>query len=1224
MPIRPPKISPDDWKRYESTIQDLYYDQCLPLHSKTGKRSVVQVMRDEYKFSATPSQYEAQFNKWDCSKNVKKSDWKLILPQLDHLRGQNIEVRVRVSGKIVKEERLKRARRHVRPELVGSSAPSSAWLSMSEYSHICIETQDASGEWLRYSPPNNLELPSEFGLPISQNHPTDLGEMEGVIPDESGIIGRGDIINYQEDISAQMDWPIVESSASLGRMATPFPPPSTSPTLRFHTSFANWPDVFSQMSTGYQLGLDMIGNENLLSPNEYLRDIEFPLLRVPSPAALALPSSQHFVSLLLQDASISISNRHELFDEGIIQLPTANEVLGRLQSLIPQSLRYTAVQSASPESELGGSQFEGMLPEIMMYSIANNFAGFRGVPIGSIFKLLRSQPQMSSKVLEYMHKCPASLKKSFIGSLFRAAIEACDAQAVKSIFSAVENTVDAIDPDEIICEFRGRMLTAVELAANLRSIEVVQFLVNLGADVNKTCAEEAWMDQGALEHALPLRVQAYDPIDPDLIRVLLRAGARVRVTLFIRLTKRVTALELQREAAERLLPDTEFMVYLSDIVRYTDKSVALGVIRKFLGYCEDAMGSKSIAEYLEDELRPREARNNRILPRTLIEAAKHGNLALCTVLLKYTSATSNALSAAIYSGNRAVIDLMLDHGADVQGVPALIHFPRVPDLIQDPDPNPNYKLLKSQLGTTPLAEAIRSKNISLLLLVDSLGAWKCLSQDSHLQAALGAAVDANDTNMIARLLSRMSKPSFYHSIMLTQAISQGNTPGALRLLAAGVSVNLPEPPPPSTPSALLEAIKQRNTELLNIILDSDVRILETKNIYKGRRLSSIMEAAALWGEMPVIKEILYMGFEMDKGADTTALAAAVKKGDENLVELFLTSGADPSACAVNGISPLHEAVRRADQKMTRHLLSWGADPADEGAFVEAMENQGGSLASLLSALMNKYPFGCPGFGADLLIKAIEKNDMELLQTFLSAKMDKHGFSSDGKCTPLSFAIRHQGRNKIDAVRCLLDAGVRVNEIAAAPLGRGGNLQSSVFPLEPALLVAIETGNEAMVRFILEKGGDLNQPAQKGVKRTPLQKACEKGNLKIVKLLLGLGAKVNDPPARRGGGTALQLASGTGSISIVELLLLNGAKVHAATSDVNGRSALEAAAENGCISILKILWDAKSGVGFQPDEVKRAIEFAKTKGHKGCVEYLAQLWTMPDSTFRQSNMLSGMA
>jgi ankyrin repeat protein len=153
----------------------------------------------------------------------------------------------------------------------------------------------------------------------------------------------------------------------------------------------------------------------------------------------------------------------------------------------------------------------------------------------------------------------------------------------------------------------------------------------------------------------------------------------------------------------------------------------------------------------------------------------------------------------------------------------------------------------------------------------------------------------------------------------------------------------------------------------------------------------------------------------------------------------------------------------------------------------------------------------------------------------------------------------------------------------------------------ALLYAIETRRIQTVKLLLDRDTNVNQPAKRGLRRTPLQRACETGDFEIIKLLLGKGAAVNAPPAN-GGATALQLAAINGSQRIFRLLLDEKADIHGPKATFNGRTTLEAAAEHGRLSLLDtILTEGASGFG--ADEIESAKALAEDEGHQGCVERL---------------------
>lgn len=59
------------------------------------------------------SQYEYHLKKWGIHKNLKMSDWKVILPVYNDLKERGLEPRVRVGGYVLNERRVKRAQRYI-------------------------------------------------------------------------------------------------------------------------------------------------------------------------------------------------------------------------------------------------------------------------------------------------------------------------------------------------------------------------------------------------------------------------------------------------------------------------------------------------------------------------------------------------------------------------------------------------------------------------------------------------------------------------------------------------------------------------------------------------------------------------------------------------------------------------------------------------------------------------------------------------------------------------------------------------------------------------------------------------------------------------------------------------------------------------------------------------------------------------------------------------------
>jgi hypothetical protein len=114
------------------------------------------------------------------------------------------------------------------------------------------------------------------------------------------------------------------------------------------------------------------------------------------------------------------------------------------------------------------------------------------------------------------------------------------------------------------------------------------------------------------------------------------------------------------------------------------------------------------------------------------------------------------------------------------------------------------------------------------------------------------------------------------------------------------------------------------------------------------------------------------------------------------------------------------------------------------------------------------------------------------------------------------------RGDLDRARRLLPGGVELSHGQAA------------------LGIAVRSGNDAMLRFLLDAAADPNAPAHE--KWTALMSATRAGRTEAVHALLRSGADVG---ARSGDGVGLvELAAGRGDPKLLDLLLDHGAKVDA--------------------------------------------------------------------------------
>lgn len=112
------------------------------------------------------------------------------------------------------------------------------------------------------------------------------------------------------------------------------------------------------------------------------------------------------------------------------------------------------------------------------------------------------------------------------------------------------------------------------------------------------------------------------------------------------------------------------------------------------------------------------------------------------------------------------------------------------------------------------------------------------------------------------------------------------------------------------------------------------------------------------------------------------------------------------------------------------------------------------------------------------------------------------------------------------------------------------------------LASIEYGNLEMIKYLLEKGADINVKNEDG--STALMTASMYGNLEIIKYLIENGADINAKD--NDGSTALIYASKWGNLETVEYLVKNGADIN--IKDIENKTALDWAANSRIEEVLK--------------------------------------------------------
>jgi ankyrin repeat protein len=491
--------------------------------------------------------------------------------------------------------------------------------------------------------------------------------------------------------------------------------------------------------------------------------------------------------------------------------------------------------------------------------------------------------------------------------------------------------------------------------------------------------------------------------------------------------------------------------------------------------------------------------------------------------------------------------------------------------------------------------------------------------DLPIQQALLHASKVGHISIVQKLLDLTSTFGGLHlSSSLLASIKGNHKQVALMLLDAGAN--------PSS-ECVAAALNVKNWELVKSLLDADVYLrgshLADKpcDHFHFPELCSrplLVLKATNFGAYSITERIIAYGADVNEfcqlGKSGTALVAAVRKQDIKLAKLLLDSGADISLCASypRGVTPLTAAIMQGDVTMTDFLLARGANSADEGALYAGILRNDLLTERLLEVFAKQYPHGKKGFGCELIWRAIELGNLNIIRRLLLLPVDLDGFLDTSTfldelddafpgatlLTPLGWAIIKDQGEHLDIVRIMLEAGCDPNSTVLE------QYVDSTF-LKTALLVAINTGNLRIVRLLVDHGARVNCLAAIGVNRTPLQFAAQIGSFDIVEYLLREGAEVNAPPARNRGATALQLAAIGGYIGIAELLLNAGADPNAPAAKVDGRTAIEGAAEFGRVDMLRLLTNGGAMMDWR--QFERASWMAEKNGHVATKKYLKSLF-----------------
>ncbi len=872
-----------------------------------------------------------------------------------------------------------------------------------------------------------------------------------------------------------------------------------------------------------------------------------------------------------------------------------------LTSILPKSLAENGLHFLAP------------VLRRFLFSVANNFAGLGAFRTGDIIPYL--QKEGDAKHYQLIRSAPGYSSRMITQTLFKAAIEAGNAGFVDLLLRQLPATIDV--NKQVLC-VDGLHCTPIERATVLQHVHVVEILLEHGAHITVP-AEEPYERRlrtfrgcgGTLDCAVTgMHMERYHwtgrSVRLDhrhrIFKRLLDAGGDLGLACLSRLIEwgegELVAMVAFANAPKDTAKWCKWCKWglLTNAVTFLDDENSIAIISTMVRNGADLNYDVKLKHHFRiDHYGIRYgklyAKSYGEVFRAIDAAALSGKLEISKLLLDLgAQMTYNTLPFAVTSENEDLITMLLDRGANVNGIGSF----KIP----------------------PLAAAIRTKNTRVISTLEARGASILMHDQEYCRAILQAATEVGNIPVAERLVRFASR---LHSsdlgAALDTALENDQDEIVQILIELGDTVNCR---PRSMESPLSKAIKKRKQNLVFSMLDA--------GIDPNCRVNPPLIGAVEWGHTSMIKALIFVGADVNESGVSVlhprvALTVAVSQQDLTIVQLLLDAGADinnPKA-RKRGFTALSAAVEKGDFKMACYLLNYGADPHDSIAFEKAMSQERGLLDLLLQRHNSRYPKGRPGFGSSALVHAIKKGDESSVKMMLANGIDFHSMIRPNgmeihsmirpngmeihsrrkdlhnrdsfEATPLWYSIMGKRHSIIDM---LLVAGCNPEEIVYQVTERedGGSL-----PRTTAFVAAIETLDISIIKLFLRHKANVNFSARGRVTRTPLQKAAELGDLPVLELLLNHGADVNAPAAHNGGGTALQLAAIGGYFPVVCKLLAFKADANAPGAKVNGRFALEGAAEHGRLDMVQLLLNAGAGTGESGErQVRRAIELADENGH----------------------------
>ncbi|EXF76523.1 hypothetical protein CFIO01_06447 [Colletotrichum fioriniae PJ7] len=479
------------------------------------------------------------------------------------------------------------------------------------------------------------------------------------------------------------------------------------------------------------------------------------------------------------------------------------------------------------------------------------------------------------------------------------------------------------------------------------------------------------------------------------------------------------------------------------------------------------------------------------LKESLFMAVDHSSLELVRVLLGHADLTRDTevlmdgLSRAIQkSASKEICLLLLDTGIEIEGQ-------RQEQYLSDAVKQDNTELAQVFLdygvninaqessGEPPLYLAAREGTLPMVKFLVERGADVNVRTIAKGLTPLYGATLQSRPEVVEYLLSKGADVT-----IPSKARNWSPLEGAYDYPAVMVHLVTKAWPPPdyhrvaefgdTQCTALFLAATYGKTESVRLLLkhgDPDIEFTPSSDIEKEKtntRGYTALAVASLYSHTDIVRLLLEHGANVDHRIPGTGLTPLHLAHSGDTLAVLLEYGADKEAKDDNGYTPLFYAVTKQDSNLTRRLVNAGAD-------FEATDNWGHT--ALLNALVYgeqksreencRYLIsqGAPvnAKGQDRYGSTVHRccrfGEVEEVALILELGGDA-GLWYGMQGTLLEAACNNVNKNDLAVVRYLVEQkGIDIN-------GPGSYLRS-------AMGEAFRSGDESLIRYLLEKGGSFD-------------------------------------------------------------------------------------------------------------------------------------------------------